>query len=293
MRSILFVLFFGSGAFLLARGDDPLTVLKNNYLQMRDVNVTVEATTISELTPYFAETYPSQAQGEMKWQEHLFFCADKTGFDVEETRPGDREGIQSFSYDGTTYEARLPDKMLRISKNYPAAPPAVWNFNALLFPVAALAESHDDQDQIDCLWSEVMSPDFWKTAAGFSPDKNGSLRGVVKGDAIIITLPKDGSPLGITGFESYRGTSGLLLKKYVCMETATVAFQDAGQKRTFAYPKKAILQLFDEKGKLVRNDMLTIDKISVNDPNFKESRFTVDPASMAHIYDSDAKKFIK
>jgi hypothetical protein len=69
---------------------------------------------------------------------------------------------------------------------------------------------------------------------------------------------------------------------------------DNGLKKTFFYPKKASIQFFDEvNGKLLRTATHEITKISVNDPQFDESKFTVDPTSVKHIYDLDSKVWVK
>ncbi len=278
-----------------AEGEDPLTILAQNYTQMHEANIAFEALVSSELSPYALKD-PS-IQGpllEPKWKTRVVFCADKVGFHLETLRLGKEPALYSFSYNGSTYETFLgPDSVLEVSKKSAKVPPAVWNADPLVLPAAGLAKSRNIHRQIDCLWRDVTDPLFWtQGAAGFQAAA-GQFSGKVDGNRVVFFPAEGGSSGALPGWESFQGTTDKPWKKYTCSETGEVSFDDNGKKAAFSFPRKAVLQMFYETGELARTDILEITKLEVNDPGFKEARFTVDPSAVAHTYDTDSQRWIK
>lgn len=277
-KVVLISLLYLSACFR-AECANPLAALAQNYTQMQDVNIVCEASISYELTPYFIHTFPNKG-GEPKWQQHIFFCADKKGFDLEESRHGSKGRPVSFSYDGTTYQTYLGwlDTLI-VSKKNAKPPPIAWNSNPLVL-LPAMFASNRKGNQIDCLWRDVIDPGFWATAPS-------SLSPLVNGNRITM-ITSAGSPLGISGWEIHQGDTEKLWNKYTCTEIGAVPFKDNGRQKTFFYSRKAVLELFEDTGDLDRIDTIEITRVTVNDPRFDESKFIFDRSRVKQIIDVDA-----
>jgi hypothetical protein len=298
MGKITLIILFCLSTCFRAECDTPLAALIQNYAQMHDVNITYESLITCVLTPYSIdfESKKINAPVDPSWQVRVFFCADKKGFDWKVTRLGKISDVSSFSYDGTTYQALYGWlHTLNLSKKNTEVPPYVVNLDSLFVPAAMFAKSHNYQNQLDSLWRDVTDPSFWTSIpTALSPTK-GQLSGIVDGKKMTVTLSDKNSFLGISRIESYQGTPDKLLPlmTYTCSEVGEVSFEDNGLKKTFFYPKKASMQFFyDLNGELLRTATHEITKISVNNPQFDESKFTVDPSSVQKIHDLDSNVWI-
>jgi hypothetical protein len=300
-----------------AEGDAPLTAMAQNYLQLEDVNITYEALVTREPAPAYIENYKQQnIDVEPKWQVHIFFSSDKVGFVLEASRSGARPNVNRFSYDGTTYSVYDEGRdIMQISKRRPKLPPQMWNLNSLVLPAGLLAKNWNLQNQIDCEWRDVINPSFWSSITGavfsnglLSNAIEDPLNGLVNGKKITMIPSTKNFPFGIADIENYPGPldpevvgipanlKPLIDKpviKYTLNEVGEVTFTKNGLKTTFFYPKKATLQEFSEfTGDLLSTDTHEITHLIVNDPNFDESRFSQDPASVRYIWDQDSDKWI-
>jgi hypothetical protein len=292
--------------------------MAQNYLQLKDVNITYEALVTRELAPAYIENSKLQnVDLEPKWQDHIFFSSDRVGFVLEVSRSGTRPNVFRFSYDGTTYD--IYDKqrdIMKASKTRPKLPIFLCNLNSLVLPAGLLAKNQNRFNQIDCEWQDVINPGFWSSMAGavFSSETHSNaaeapLNGIVNGKKITLTLSDKNTPFGIADIENYPGDydyhdvvgfpanlKPLMDKpviKYTLSEVGEATFTKNGLPTTFFYPKKATLQEFSEfTGDLLNTDTHEITKIIVNDPNFDESRFSQDTASASLIWDKDANKWI-
>ena len=291
MRILILVACFCFCLCTKGRCDSTVSGLENNYTQMRDVNITYEALISFELSPYFIRTFPSQVF-EAKWQTKVFFCANELGFDLEVTRLGAHPKFDRFAYDGSAYASYHGSlKDLTISKTA-AVSAEFWNANSLLlFPGMFKPNA---SKCINLLWSDATSPAWWTgLSSALLPDSKGHFSGELSGCKMTITLDK-ANPIGIAGSENYpEHSEGRLANEYICAEIGEAHFEVNGKEQTFFYPKKEVLQRFEETGELLRTETHEIKMIGINDPQFSESKFKMEPTIAQHIFNTDSKVWIR
>jgi len=299
--------------------DSPLVAMAQNYLQLNDLNISCESMVTLELTPaYFQAHKPQNGAIEPRWQEHVLFASDKSGFYLEVSRLGAQHSVETFSYDGTGYAMYdgMRDIMI-VYKARPTEPPQFWNLNSLVLPAGFFAKNQNRFNQIDCEWRDLINPSYWSSITGtaFSSEAlpNGigtSLKGIVNGKTISMTLSDKTYPFELADIENYPGPLALdpgfvgsraglkplmdkPVLKYTLNEVGESTFTKNGVAANFFYPKKATLQIFDQfTGELVRTDTHEITRIIINDPNFDETKFHADPSRASRILDKDTGKWV-